>query len=105
MRTIFSNNDDFKEEKVAIQHYVKTKDIRHFFSSVNLTLSHESGDTLSATVELTLVKLQQLINPALDSSSNQKFFQKGRDYEKAYAEGLKAGRKVKETVKKSHRIF
>ena len=54
------------------------------------------------------MKLRQIINPASDSVSIdliRKFFRKARDYERAYLEGLKAGKEVEEAVKKykSHR--
>ena len=54
------------------------------------------------------MKLQQILNPALESVSTdliRKYFRKARDYEKAYSEGLKARREVEDAVKKykSHR--
>ena len=49
------------------------------------------------------MKLHQILNPALESVSTdliRKFFRKARDYEKAYREGLKAGREIEDAVKK-----
>ena len=45
------------------------------------------------------MKLCQILNPALDSVSIdliKSFFRKARDYERAYLEGLKAGKEVEE---------
>ena len=49
-----------------------------------------------------LVKLREIINPALDSVTVDL---KARDYEKAYRDGHTAGKKVEDAVKmyKSHR--
>lgn len=52
----------------------------------------------------TLVKLRQILTPALESVSIstdliQKYFWKARDYEKAYSEGLNAGRDVESYCK------
>ena len=56
----------------------------------------------------TFNRLRQIINPALDSVGVdliRKFARKARDYEKAYCEGHRAGKAVKDAVKlyKSHR--
>ena len=66
-----------------------------------------SGDSLKccyrAYTNFTLVKLCQIINPALDSvlvDLIRKFLRKVRDYEKAHTEGLKAGEQVEEAMKK-----
>ena len=54
------------------------------------------------------MKLRQILNPALDSvlvDLIRKYFRKAREYERAYREGIKAGRAIEEAVKiyKSHR--
>lgn len=56
----------------------------------------------------TLLRLRQIIDPALDSVSTdliQKYFKKVMEYQKAYLEGKKAGKKLEKAVKlyKSHR--
>ena len=61
-----------------------------------------------AYTNFTLVKLRQILAPALESVSTdliRKYIQKARDYERAYSESLKAGREVEDAVKqyKSHR--
>ena len=61
-----------------------------------------------AHTNFTLVKLRQIINPALDSVSVdliRKYARKARDYEAAYRAGLNAGKGVEAAVKqyKSHR--
>ena len=55
-----------------------------------------------AHTNFTLVKMRQLLDPALDSVTVdliRKYFRKARDYERAYREGHKAGKAVEGAVK------
>ncbi len=56
----------------------------------------------------TLLRLRQIVDPALDSVSVdliRKFFRKVVDYQRAYIEGKKAGKELDKAIKvyKSHR--
>ena len=115
MRIVLSQHDDFRNEKAAVQQYVEGRGHKSYF----LPKFHcemnpiervwgQSKRYCRAYTNFTLVKLRQILNPALESVSTElirKYFRKARDYEKAYSEGLKAGREVEEAVKKykSHR--
>ena len=50
----------------------------------------------------TLVKLRDILNPALDSVTvdlMRKYFRKAREYERAYLKGKKSGKEVETAVK------
>ena len=103
MRTVLSNHDDFWNEKAAVHNYVESRGHRVFFlpkfhcelNPIERVWGH-SKRYCRAYTNFILVKLHQILNPALESVSTdliRKFFRKARDYKKAYREGLKlAGR-------------
>ena len=115
MRTVLSNHDDFRTEKTAVQNYIEKRGHKaFFFPKFHCELNPiervwgQSKRYCRTYTNFTLVKLRQILNPALDSVTTdliRKYFRKARDYEKAYREGLKAGREVEDAVKKykSHR--
>ena len=115
MRTVLSNHDDFVNEKTTVEHYVESRGhICLFLPKFHCELNPiervwgHSKRYCRAYTNFTLVKLRQTIHPALESVTPdliRKFFRKARDYERAYNEGLKAGKEVQEAVKKykSHR--
>ena len=91
MRTVLSQNDDFKNEKAAVQQYVESRGHKAFF----LPKFHcemnpiervwgQSKRYCRAYTNFTLVNLRQILNPALDSVSTElirKYFRKARDYD------------------------
>ena len=115
MRTVLSYHEDFINEKTTVEHYVDSRGhIAVFLPKFHCELNPiervwgHSKRYCRAYTNFTLMKLRQIIDPALESVSLdliRKFFRKARDYEKAYLEGLKAGKEVEEAVKKykSHR--
>ena len=110
MRVVLSNHDDFAMEQTIVEHYLKDRGHIVFF----LPKFHCELNTIErvwaqakvfcrAHTNFTLVKLRQIINPALDSVTVdliRKYARKARDYEMAYREGNKAGKSVEEAVKK-----
>ena len=65
---------------------------------------------LQANTNFTLVKLRDILNPALDSVTvdlMRKYFRKAREYERTYLKGKKSGKEVETAVKvyKSHLCF
>ncbi len=78
---------------------------------MSLTLLSVFGDKLRCTVactQITLPRLRQIVDPALDSVSVdliRKYFRKVVDYQRAYMEGKKAGKDLDKAIKvyKSHR--
>ena len=115
MRVVLPNHDDFVKEKTSIEHFVEGHGHLALFlpkfhcelNPIERVWGH-SKRYCRAYSNFTLVKLRQIINPALESVSLdliRKFYRKARDYERAYTEGLKAGKEVQEAVKqyKSHR--
>lgn len=115
MRTVLANHEDFVKEKTNVEHYVESRGhIALFLPKFHCELNPiervwgHSKRYCRAYTNFTLIKLRQIINPALESVSVdliRKFFRKARDYERAYIEGFKAGKEVHEAVKtyKSHR--
>ena len=105
----------FAKEKTIVEHYLdKRGHLPYFLPKFHCELNAIERVWAQAKVyclshtNFTLVKLRQIINPALDSVSIdliRKYTRKARDYEEAYRAGHKAGKKVKEAVKayKSHR--
>ena len=75
------------------------------------TIEHVWGQAERYTrmyTNVTLPGLRNIVEPGLDSvtvDNIRKFFQKARDYERAYREGHTAGKIVEQAVKKfkSHR--
>ena len=118
MRIILSNHDDFVNEKTQVEHYVISRGFQcYFLPKFHCELNPiervwgQSKRYCRAYSNFTLVKLREVINPALDSVSTdliRKYFRKVREYERAYLEGHKAGKEVEAAVKlyKSHcRVF
>ena len=115
MQIVLSQNDDFRNEKAAVQQYVEGRGHKaYFLPKFHCEMNPiervwgQSKRYCRAYTNFTLVKLRQILNPALESVSTdliRKYFRKAKDYEKAYSEGLKAGREVEKAVKKykSHR--
>ena len=106
MRVVLLNHDDFAMEQTIAEHYLKDQ----FHCELN-TIERvwaQAKVFCRAHTNFTLVKLRQIIHPALDSVTVdliRKYARKARDYEKAYHEGNKAGKSVEEAAKKykSHR--
>ena len=98
-----------------MEHYVNNREFQCFFlPKFHCELNPiervwgQSKRYCHAHTNFTLVKLRELLNPALDSVTVElmrKFFRKAREYERAYLEGKKAGKEVESAVKlyKSHR--
>ena len=115
MRVVLSNHDDFVNEKTIVEHYIKRRGhVAIFVPKFHCELNPiervwgQSKRYCRAYTNFTLPKLREILHPALDSVSVdliRKYFRKIRDYERAYNEGVKAGREVEEAVKKykSHR--
>ena len=87
MRIIVSNHDDFVNEKCILEHYLLGKG--HFIPKFHCELNAIERVWAQAKVycrahtNFTLVKLRQIIHPALDSVSVdhiRKFSRKARDY-------------------------
>ena len=115
MRTILANHEDFASEATQVEHYVNSREFQCFFlpkfhCELN-PIERVWGQSLRycrTHMNFTLVKLRELLNPALDFVTVElmrKFFRKAREYERAYLEGKKAGKEVESAVKlyKSHR--
>lgn len=115
MRTVLSFHEDFQQENTIVEHYLKGRGHKvYFLPKFHCELNPIERVWAQAKVycraytNFTLNRLRQIIDPALDSVTVdhiRKFARKSRDYEKAYREGLKAGKEVENAVKKykSHR--
>ena len=115
MRIVLSNHEDFANEKTIVEHYLHGRGhFTYFLPKFHCELNAIERVWAQAKVysrahtNFTLVKLRQIINPALDSVSVdliRKYARKARDYEAAYRAGLNAGKGVEAAVKeyKSHR--
>lgn len=115
MRTILANHDDFLNEKTEVEHFIENRGFQCLFlPKFHCELNPiervwgQSKRYCRAYSNFTLQKLRATIDPALDSVSLdliRKYYRKVRDYEAAYLEGNKAGKKVENAVKKykSHR--
>ena len=109
MRTILSNHEDFATEKTQVEHYVNGRGLQcYFLPKFHCELNPiervwgQSKVYCRAHTNFTLVKLRQILNPALDSVTVdliRKYFRKAREYERAYLEGKKAGKEVEAAVK------
>jgi transposase len=101
LHTILSNHHDFKEEKTQVEHTVAKWDMKCLFlPKFHCELNPiervwgQSKVYARAHTNFTLIKLRQLLDPALDSVSVdliRKYFRKARDYEQAYREGHNCG--------------
>ena len=115
MRTILSNHEDFATEKTQVEHYVNGRGLQcYFLPKFHCELNRieqvwgQSKAYCRAHTNFILVKLREILNPALDSVTVdliRKHFRKAREYERAYLEGKKAGKEVVVAVKlyNSHR--
>ena len=115
MRIVLSFHEDFANEKTILEHYMQKRGhmmfyLPKFHCELNAIERVWAQAKLHcrAHTNFTLVKLREVIRPALDSVSTdliRKYARKCRDYEQAYKDGHKAGKKVEEAVKayKSHR--
>ena len=115
MRVVLSNHDDFVNEKTTLEHYLHGRGfLAYFLPKFHCELNAiervwgQAKVYCRAHTNFTLIKLRQIINPALDSVTVdliRKYSRKARDYENAYRAGHTAGKKVEEAVKayKSHR--
>ena len=110
MRIVLSNHDDFVNEQTIVQHYLESRGHMVFFlPKFHCELNAIERVWAQAKVycrahtNFTLVKLRQIINPALDSVTVdliRKYARKARDYQRAYCDGHKAGKSVEEAVKR-----
>ena len=108
MRTVLSNHEDFAKEKTNVEHYVEScGHVALFLPKFHCKLNPiervcgHSKHYCKVYSNFTLVKLRQIINPALESVTVdliRKYFRKARDYERAYT-GFKAGKEVQEADK------
>ena len=110
-----SNHEDFQTEKTLVEHYLSNRGhvvmfIPKFHCELN-PIERVWGQVkvyTRAHTNYTLVRLRQIVDPALDSVSTdliRKFFRKACDYERVYIEGKAAGKEVEQAMKvlKSHR--
>lgn len=115
MRIVLSNHDDFAHEQTIVEHYCESRGHLGFFlpkfhcelNAIERVWA-QANVYCRAHTNFTLMKLRQIINPALDSVSTdliRKYARKARDFERAYLEGHKAGKPVQQVIKiyKSHR--
>ena len=113
MRIVLSNHKDFMNKKTIVELHGRGH-LAHFLCTFHCELNAIERVWAQAKVycrahsNFTLVKLRQIIHPALDSVSVdliRKFARKARDYEQAYRAGNRAGKNVDAAVKlyKSHR--
>ena len=115
MRVVLSNHEDFANDKTIVEHYLHERGQQaYFLPKFHCKLNAiervwaQANVYCQAHTNFTLLKLRQIINPALDSVSIdliRKYCCKARDYEEAYKAGHKAGKGVEEAVKayKCHR--
>ena len=111
MRTVLSFHEDSLHENTIVEDYLKGRG--HFLPKFHCKLNPIECVWAQAKVycraykSFTLNWLQQIIDPALDSvtvDNIRKFARKSRDYERAYREGLKAGKEVDNAVKNINHI-
>ena len=115
MRIVLSCHDDFRTEKTLVEKFISNEGhqvefLPKFHCELN-PIERVWGQAKCYSrqyTNYTLVRLRNIINPALDSVSTdliRKYFRKVGDYERAYIEGKKAGKEVESAVKvyKSHR--
>ena len=112
MRVVLSNHEDFVNEKTIVEHFLSERGhLAYFLPKFHCDIERVWGQAevyCRAHINFTLMKLRQIINPALDSVSVdliRKYARKARDYEKAYRSGHQAGKSVEAAVEsyKSHR--
>ena len=115
MRVVLSNHEDFRTEKTIVEHYlVNRRHLVHFMPKFHCELNPIERVWGQAKVytrthtNITLVRLRQIVGPALDSVQAdliRKYFRRVDEYERAYLEGKKAGKELEQAVKvyKSHR--
>ena len=115
MRVVLANHEDFRTEKTIVEHFLESRGhIVYFLPKFHCELNPIERVWGQAKVytrthtNYTLVRLRQLIHPALDSVSAdliRKYFRRVAVYEKAYMQGKKAGKELEQAVKvfKSHR--
>ena len=99
MRVVLSNYEDFAMEDTIVECYLKSRGHRaYFIPKFHCELNPIERVWAQAKVycraytNFTILKLQQIINPALDSVSVdqiRKFGRKSRDYEKAIVRGTR----------------
>ena len=118
MQNILANHEDFKNEKTIIESFLTDKGhmalfLPKFHCELN-PIERVWGEAKRYSrkyTNFTLQRLRNLLPDALDSvttSMIRKYVRKGRDYERAYAEGHHAGSEVERAVRlyKSHcRVF
>ena len=114
MRVVLANHEDFRNEKTIVEHFLESRGhIVYFLPKFHCELNPIERVWGQAKVytrtytNYTLIRLRQLINPALNSVSVdliRKYFRRVTEYEKAYMQGKKAGKEVEQAVKvfKSH---
>lgn len=115
MALVLGNHHDFKHEKTALEHVIKSKGhycvyIPKFHCELN-PIERVWGKAKQYTrshCDYSFAGLEKTIHPALNSVSIEtirKYFRKSREYMKAYREGITDGVKVVEALKtyKSHR--
>lgn len=115
MRTILSNHDDFATEKTQVEHYVNSRGFKCFFiPKFHCELNPiervwgQSKRYCRAHTNFTLIKLREILNPALNSVPMEmirKYFRKARDYERAYTDGGKAVEIAVKQYKSHRRVF
>ena len=116
MCVIFSNHDDFFNEKTQVEHYITSRGFQCFFlPKFHCELNpiewvwDQSKRYCRTHSNFTLAKLRDNIDPALDSVTVdliKMYCRKMREYEKAYLKGNKAGVEAAVKQYKSHcRVF
>ena len=115
MRVVLSNHEDFRTEKTIIEHHLVNRGhLVYFIPKFHCELNPIERVWGQAKVytrmhtNFTLVRLRQIVGPALDSVQAdliRKYFRRVDEYERAYLEGKKAGKELEQAVKvyKSHR--
>ena len=118
MQTVLSFHDDFRTEKTLVEKCLSDEGQKVVFlpkfhcvlNAIERVWCQAKCHSRQYTNYM-LVRLRNIVNPALDSVSTdliRKYFRKVGDYERAYIEGKKAGKEVESAVKvyKSHcRVF
>ena len=106
MRVVLSNQEDFANEKTIVEHFLHERGhLAFFLPKFHCELNAIERVWGQAKVycrghtNFTLLRLREIINPALDSVSVDLYARKARDYEQAYRDGHKAEREVEEVVK------
>jgi hypothetical protein len=101
MRTVLSYHEDFATEDTIVENCLKGRGHKvYFLPKFHCELNPIERVWAQAKVycraytNFTLIRLRQIMHPALDSvtvDNIRKFARKARDYEQAYREGPKAG--------------